>query len=202
MTYRPTKQALRELQAVAATQGGYFTAKQAAGAGYGYPHLAYHLEAGNFERAGRGLYRLPFIPLSNHDELIRLALWSRDRADNPQATVSHRTALGLYELGDLLPGAIDLTVPPTYRKRPPRGVVLHHAVLAAQDTREHDGFRATTPLRTLLDAARTATVPLDQLKQAVHDALARGLVRRSVLAKSASTTGLRPDRAAILREVS
>ncbi|GJQ28338.1 MAG: hypothetical protein HBSAPP03_02220 [Phycisphaerae bacterium] len=53
MTYRSQKDALRSLTALAATQGGYFTAKQAEEAGYDFPHLVYHLKAGNFERAGQ-----------------------------------------------------------------------------------------------------------------------------------------------------
>ena len=100
MTYRSQKYALRSLTALALTQGGYFTAKQAEQAGYRNPHLVYHLKAGNFERAGHGLYRIPTLPLSAHDDLVRLSLWSRGRDDQPQAVVSHQTALGLYDLGD------------------------------------------------------------------------------------------------------
>ena len=62
MGYRDVQQARRALHAVATTQGGYFTAKQASEAGYGNRHLDYHAKAGNFERVGRGLYRLPLIP--------------------------------------------------------------------------------------------------------------------------------------------
>ena len=47
MHYRDTQESLRALYAIAATQGGYFTAKQAAASGYNYTHLAYHLQAGN-----------------------------------------------------------------------------------------------------------------------------------------------------------
>jgi hypothetical protein len=97
MKYRDTHESLKALYALAATQGGYFTAKQAAAAGYDYSHLAYHLEAGNFERASHGLYRLPTIPTGEHDDLIRLSLWSRDRQDEPQAVVSHASALYLVQ---------------------------------------------------------------------------------------------------------
>jgi hypothetical protein len=45
MVYRDSHDANRSLHAVAATQGGYFTAKQAAASGYDYPHLSYHLHA-------------------------------------------------------------------------------------------------------------------------------------------------------------
>ena len=74
MRYRDSHESLKALYAVAVTQGGYFTARQAAAVGYDYPHLAYHLKAGNFERAAHGLYRLPTIPPAEHDDLIRLCL--------------------------------------------------------------------------------------------------------------------------------
>ena len=45
MAYRDHHKSLRALHAIAVAQGGYFTAKQAAEAGYGYTHLTYHLKA-------------------------------------------------------------------------------------------------------------------------------------------------------------
>lgn len=181
MTYRDPKSALRALYQTANGQGGYFTAKQAASAGYGKRHVDYHLKAGNFERVGHGLYRLPTIPVSEHDEFIRLSLWSRGRDDVPQAVVSHESALSLHELSDLLPGKVHLTVPKGFRKRPPRACVLHIGAVAKGDTAEWSGFRITTPLRTLADAADSQSIPAEQLRQAVSDALERGLVRRGAI---------------------
>jgi hypothetical protein len=109
---------------------------------------------------------------------VRLTLWSRDRNDQPQAVVSHESALVLHDLSELLPGEIHLTVPPKFRKEPPAGCVLHKARLAPKDIEERAGFRVTVPLRTLLDVAASG-VPEEQLQKAVADALSRGLVRRS-----------------------
>lgn len=182
---RSTREAERTLAALAHTQGGYFTAKQARQAGYGYRHLDYHESAGNFERVGHGLYRLPTVPPTEHDDLIRLTLWSRNQKDEPQAVASHETALVLHGLSDLLPGRIHLTVPPGFRKATPPGCVLHKATLAAAESEEREGFRVTTPLRTLLDAA-AGRVSAEQLEKAVADALARGLVRKSRLEEEAA----------------
>jgi predicted transcriptional regulator of viral defense system len=181
MTYRDPHHSIRALHAVAATQGGYFTAKQAAEAGYGYTHLAYHLKAGNFDRTDHGLYRIVTIPLAEHDDLIRLSLWSRDRRDIPQAAVSHETALSLHQLNDVLPRRVHLSVPRTFRKQPPSNCALHRATLGRADVEQRDGFSLTTPLRTLLDVARGKTVTDEQLGRAVDDALEKGLVRRSKL---------------------
>lgn len=180
MSYRDSKAAYRTLFATAVRQGGYFTATQAREAGYGYPHIDYHLQAGNFERTAHGLYRLPEIPASEQDGLIRLALWSRNRAGEPQAVVSHDTALLLHELSDVLPRRVHLTVPPSFRKRPPKGCVVHKSPLTSSEVEERPGFHVTTPLRTLLDVAESP-LPQEQLEKAVSDALERGLVRRSVL---------------------
>lgn len=186
MAYRPTKTALRELTALAQSQAGYFTAKQAAEIGYNYPHLDYHVRTGNFERTGHGLYRFPEIPIAQHDDLVQLAFWSRDRSDQPQAVVSHQTAMAVHELSDLLPTQIHLTVPATFRKVPPTdSIVLHRQSLNQSDVEEREGFRVTTPLRTLLDVASDPTIADEHLRRALEDALARGLVRTSKLLSAA-----------------
>ncbi len=181
MRYRNTQDSLKGLYAVAAVQGGYFTAKQAASAGYDYPHLAYHLQTGNFERASHGLYRLPTIPPADNDDLIRLSLWSRGRDDIPQAVVSHASALFLHQLSDVLPAKIHLTVPPSFRKATPPGCVLYKARLVAAAKEAREGFTVTTPLQTLRDAATVPGVTDEQLDRAITEAIRRGLVRESIL---------------------
>lgn len=181
---RSTRKPARLLFARAINQSGYFTAKQAKEAGYDYPHLDYHLSTGAFERIAHGLYRLTAIPPGEHDDLVKLSLWSRNRRDEPQGVVSHQSALVLHDLTELLPGEIHLTVPPTFRKRSPRGCVLHKAVLEPEDMEERLGFRVTTPLRTLLDAA-AGEVSEEQLEKAVAEAITRGLVRKRRLAQAA-----------------
>lgn len=184
MAYRDPKQAFRSLNAVAEQQGGYFTAKQARTAGYRYPHLAYHIAAGNFERVGHGLYRLPTLPPSEHDDLVRLSLWSRGRDDRSQAVVSHESSLALYDLSDVIPRKVHLTVPPHFRKRPLKGCALHKAALEPSDIEERSSFRVTSPLRTLLDVAASTSVSQDQLDRAVREALDRGLVRKTKLVEA------------------
>jgi predicted transcriptional regulator of viral defense system len=194
---RSTREAARTLAAVANEQGGYFTAKQAKTAGYDYPHLEYHVEAGNFERVEHGLYRLPTVPQNEHDDLIRLSLWSRNQQDEPQAVVSHASALILHDLTELLPDRIHLTVPPKFRKPIPSGCVLHKATLTPGDIEEREGFRVTTPLRSLLDAAASG-LSQEQFEKAALDAIARGLVRGTKLVQALSE---KPDLAPFLQLV-
>jgi len=179
-----SRETARLLFSIAVEQGGYFTAKQAKEAGYGYPHLDYHVNAGNFERVEHGLYRMMDLPRGEHDELVRLSFWGRNRQDEPQAVVSHESALILHDLSELLPGEIHLTVPPTFRKKTPAGCVVHKGKLAPTDIEDHAGFRITTALRTLLASAANHT-PQEQLEKAISQALARGLVRKTRLIQAA-----------------
>lgn len=163
---------------VADRQAGYFTARQALEAGYGYPLQHYHRERGHWVPAGHGLFRLRRYPEGENEQLTRLWLWSRNREGEPQAAISHETALGLWGLSDLMPERVHLSVPKGFRKRPPAGVVLHKADLAEGDVEERDGLPVTTPLRTLLDVARDRRVSPEHLESATREAVERGLVRQ------------------------
>jgi predicted transcriptional regulator of viral defense system len=101
--------------------------------------------------------------------------------DNPLAVISHESALAIHQLSDVMPARIHLSVPPAFRKPAPRGCVFHKAALSAQDVEQRDGFRVTTPLRTLLDIASDGKTTREQLFQAVADALDRGLIRKKKL---------------------
>jgi predicted transcriptional regulator of viral defense system len=174
---RSTLESARTLFSRASSQGGYFTAKQAREVGYGYPHLEYHVSTGTFERIDHGLYRLVQIGRGEHDELIRWTLWSRNRQDQPQAIVSHETALLLHGLSELMPTKLDFTVPSSFRKATPPGCIFHKRFLDTKDYEEREGFRVTTPQRTLMDIAQSDT-SREQVAKAVRDAVASGLIRR------------------------
>ena len=172
---------LRALTALASTQGGYFTATQARKFGYHAPHLTYHASVGNFERSGHGVYRIEALPPTEHEDLVRLWLWSRGRNDRPQATCSHQTALDLHGLSDGIPDLVHLTVPPGFRKRTPRGCVLHVATLARSDAQPFGAVPVTTPLRTLRDLALDASFPREQFVRAARLACRRGMIDRAEL---------------------
>lgn len=183
---RSARQSAQALATLAHEQGGYFTAKQAKEVGYGYRHLDYHETAGNFERVEHGLYRIPTIPLDEHDDYIRLSLWSRNQKDEPQAVVSHQTALILHDLSDLLPREIHMTVPPKFRKLAPKGVILHKATLEDAEIEDRGGYRVTSPTRTLLDVAAIG-VSSEQLAHSLHDALTQGIVTLKTLKAALKT---------------
>jgi predicted transcriptional regulator of viral defense system len=188
------------LLAQAASQGGYFTTQQARAAGYGYDDQHYHVRQGHWDRVARGLYRLRGFPTPAQWDLIELSLLSADRTGTPQAVFSHETALVLHELTDINPAALHATVPPGFRKRLPPGILLTHAHLTEQDWEQREGYRVTTPLRTLLDIASSPQYwPF--LKDAIHQALARGLVRRKQLEQASGSTRMRARLRAALRAI-
>lgn len=170
----------RALYEIADSQGGYFTADQALKVGYAYSQQHFHRQSGAWVQVGRGLFRLRDYPSGEREDLIRWSLWSRNQQGIPQAVISHETALTVYDLSDVMPAETHLTVPPGFRKRVPAGCVLHRATLSLVDSEQRAGFRVTTPLRTLVDAAESA-LSQEHLDRAVLDALSRGLVRRQAL---------------------
>ena len=170
MVKRDSQDARHRLYEFAVAQGGYFTAAQAVEAGYPKQLQYYHVKRGNWVREGWGIYRLPEWPRSSYDDLIRWTLWSRGLA-----VVSHQSAMAVHGISDLMPARIYLTVPPGFRKRPPPGIVLHRDELAPHEIEQREGFRVTTPLRTLIDAARVAVDP-ERLSAGVRDAILKGLV--------------------------
>lgn len=165
---------------IAESQEGYFTAAQARDAGYSRASQHYHQKAGNWSRVGHGIYRLNRFPQTAAEQYVVLMLWSRNRAGEIQAAISHGTALQAYELSDIMPAAIDLSVPKGFRKQPPAGVRLHRQPLSSNDVLDRDGYRITTPLRTLLDVAASSISP-EHLEKGVEDALQLGLVSSSIL---------------------
>lgn len=164
-----------QLYALAETQGGYFTAADAKGLGYVYPHQYFHVKSGNWIRVDRGIFRLKHFPTATHEDLLRWWLWSRK-----QAVISHESAAMVYDLGDVLPRKTHLTVPPGFRKRVPPSVILHRARLKENDAERRDGFPITTPLRTILDLAQDQLDP-ERLTLVTRDAIKKGLVRGRVL---------------------
>src|SRR5947209_6792745 len=110
------------LFAIASSQHGLFTASQASDCGYPTNLLRHHVRSGRFRRVHRGVYRLRDYPSSAKEDVA--AAWLAVGRDS--AVVSHESALALYDLSDIIPDAIHLTVPRSRRYLPSLlGVQLH-----------------------------------------------------------------------------
>ncbi len=174
----------RALTTLAASQGGYFTSKQAAAIGYTAPKRNYHVHAGNWVRERRGIFRLSTQPLPARPDLILWWLWSRNRQEQPQGVYSHQTALSLHELTDVMPSRLHMTVPKTFRRSAaiPKSIVLHISDLTLSDIEQIDGVPATRALRTLIDVAASDAVPLQDLQLAFAEATRSGKITRAEIA--------------------
>ena len=166
------------LYEIAAAQEGLFTTGQAAEAGYSLPLLAHHIKRGRIIRMSRGVYRLVYFPQGDLEDHVLAWLWSA------QAGVfSHQSALALYELSDVLPVALEMTLPSAWRKRRlrvPDGVRLRYGDLPDDAIAWHGPVPITSPTRTLNDCAVFGVSP-ETLQVACQQALDRGLVVRKDL---------------------
>lgn len=178
---RNHREAQVQLYQVAESQQGFFTAKQAKAAGFAENTHPYHVQAGNWIREHRGIYRLALYPPADHPDLIKWALWSSNRQERMEGAYSHQTALSLHELSDLNPASLHMTVPRSFRRHSqvPVILVLHYADLADGDVQMAQGFNYTRPLRTILDLIEADSVERAILRQALRQALDRGLITRA-----------------------
>ena len=162
------------LYRLAESQAGYFTAQQALAAGMDRSTLRHHArQGGRYERVRRGLYRLRHFPSSPQEHVV--AAWLALR--NGPAVVSHESALELYELSDVIPKAVHITLPRAKRGQRARPGVRFHTVEhppSSAEIRRVAGVPVTDPERTIVDSLEAGTQP-EQIELAVRQALERGL---------------------------
>lgn len=183
---RSSREVYDRLYEIAADQNGYFTTKQAISAGYADNTHSFHLKAGNWLREHRGIYRLAKYPTGDHPDMVLWHLWSRGRDEKPEGVYSHQTALSLYELSDINPSKLHMTVPPSFRRSSPTPgiLVLHRGIIRREDIEERQGFRVTRPLKTISDLLIARSVQMDHMKQAVRQAYQRGIITKDALERS------------------
>lgn len=176
------------LYGFAEAQEGHFTTAQAAEAGYSSQLLNKYLKSGRIMRSTRGIYRLVHFPAGDHEDLVKVWLWSAH-----QGVFSHETALMLHGLSDALPSTIHLTLPDEWRRRrlrvPHPGLALHFSDLDHHNRAWSGCVPITTPARTVNDCA-TQSVATDIVEQASRQGLRRGLFRVEEILAAAQYLGV------------
>ncbi len=175
------------LYEIAESQAGYFTAQQAREAGFSWERLSSNAKRGRFLRIKRGIYRLTHFPGSPHEDLF--AAWLRT---GPNSAISHESALSVYELSDVLPGEVHVTVPRTASRRR-ENIRLHTNRLTHDEITIREGLPVTTVERTIADVV-TSGLAYEQVRQAIRESLQRGLTTRENLLAQAERRGRRVDR--------
>ena len=173
----PNKVREDTLYQVAQEQLGLFTARQAVQSGFDKRNHPYHVKTGNWKKEYRGIYRLKNFPSSPLSQYVLWSLWSCNRKGEAQAVISHETALSVYDLSDIAPAKISITVPLNFRKDTtiPAILVLHKAELSSYECRSMEGFRVTTPTRTLRDVIFADHIPKEIICQVIEEGFSRGL---------------------------
>jgi predicted transcriptional regulator of viral defense system len=177
-----TKPNYDRLYEFAEEQAGYFTAAQAHQAGFSWERLSNSIKSGKFLRSGGGVYRLSQFPHSPHEDLFFAWL-----STGPHSAISHESALAFYDLSDVLPSEIHVIVPRTASRRR-KNIRLHTHRLAQDDVTLRGGLRVTTVARTIADVAANGLAE-EQVKQAIQEALRRGVVSQKDLLVQAERRG-------------
>lgn len=183
----PKSSDLASLESLALGQGGYFRREDALAYGITDRLLSYHTRTGRFERLLPGVYRVIRSPITSNDEILLAWVWSRYRG-----AISHESALALYDLSDLLPAKVQLTVPVAERRRTGR-FHLYRSQLEPEEMRSYEGVSATVPARAIVDAASIGADP-EQIQKAIRQALDRALVTADRLRATAARRRYRNKR--------
>jgi hypothetical protein len=166
---------------IAAGQWGLVTTAQAAHEGISRLQLARLADAGVLQRVGRGVYA---TTSSAGEHLSLRAAWlaldpartAEQRLADPIAAgvVSHASAAGLHQLGDLLDDQHEFTF--AQRKQTARGGIrIHRGDLLAQDVTIVQGLPVTTVERTIADLLRAGHDP-EHVAQVIGAGMRRGVV--------------------------
>ena len=122
--------------------------RQLLGEGFTRHLVQDRITSGHLNRIHRGIYAV------GHGKLTLKGVWmAAVLAGGPEALLSHRAALALWDLQRRDSGAIDVTVPGSVRRRSPRGVRLHRSELVEVYADEVDGIPVTSLAWTVFDLA-------------------------------------------------
>lgn len=98
-------------------------------------------------------------------------------------TISHDTALDLWDLCDINPAKVHVTVPRAakLRRAVPVAYRVHVRDLKPDDVAHHEGIPVVTVRRAILDGIETNVDP-HLIEQAIDNSRTRGLLSKSDLA--------------------
>jgi hypothetical protein len=167
-----------DLWNVAVDQYGYVSDLDAARLGVPMVELGKLAARGKLTRVWQGVYRFPEWPVSANDQLMEYVLWTRD----PRAALSHDTALDVYELSDINPADVHVTIPKRVkklrRKAVPPALVLHYEDLADGQIGWWEQIPTVT-VPTAIDQCIQTHVRPDLVLQAVDAARRQGKISQA-----------------------
>ena len=141
------------------------------------------MKSGNWIKEHRGIYRLKNFPYFPDSQLSLWSLWSCNKKGQVQGVYSHETALQIYNLSDLSPPKLHMTVPVNFRRSSPIPdiLVLYKDTLKPSEWQTIAGYRVTTPIRTLFDIISSQSISKEFISQTIREGLSRGLFPKQKL---------------------
>lgn len=182
------------LAELAAEQFGLVTLADTRAVGYRDSSVAQMARRGRLERVSQGVYRVPFMRGGRLGPYMEAALWPI----GAWGVLSHETALDLWEVSDVNPAKIHITVPSAHRtqREVPASYTVHRGDLNAAEVSQIEGVPVVTLERAIRDCSADR-LGLDLIEQAVRNGRARGLLTAEQAAALTSDFGL--DRVAAQR---
>lgn len=161
---------------VAADQHGLFTLADARGVGYADNSVAQMARRGRLARVSQGVYRIPFLPPGPLAGYMEAALWPV----GARGVLSHATALDLWEVCDINPGKIHVTVSQEHRpqRQIPKAYTIHREDLVETEVTAIEGIPVVTLERAIHECA-TDHLGADLIEQAVRRGRETGLLSSS-----------------------
>ena len=164
-----------DLWDVAVDQYGYVSDLNAEQLGIPMVELGKLAARGKLTRVWQGVYRFPEWPVSANDQLMEYVLWTRD----PRAVLSHETALEVYELSDINPADVHITIPrrekKLRRRQVPPALVIHYQDLTPEQIGWWEQIPTVT-VPTAIDQCIDACVRPDLVLQAIDAARLEGRI--------------------------
>lgn len=163
---------IERLREVALDQHGLVTASQAEDAGVSRPSLSYLTKNNRIERVDRGIYRIPQVPHSPYDMLQQALLWAGEGA-----ILSHDTALAAWDVCDINPMVVHVTVPKARRikKAGQQHILVHKDDVPQSSIKWWEGM-PTACLELALQECIDRGVPSHIVDQAIQNGRSRALI--------------------------
>ena len=155
------------LREIALDQYGYVTMAQAINAGLSKAAVLMLTQRSRLERVAHGVYRVPQVPPTQYDRYMLAVLWP----GVPEACLSHDTALEVYDVSDINPSVIHITVAKRRRISRTGGdkYVLHKHDLGSKQIAWWEGIPTVT-LPVAIEQCISSGVPTYLIRQAFERA--------------------------------
>jgi predicted transcriptional regulator of viral defense system len=158
---------LERLREIALDQHGFVTTAQALEDSVSHAELSTMVARGRIQRVAHGVYRVPQVPETENNQYQLATLWT----GVGEACLSHDTALQAWNITDINPDRIHVSVPHSRRLRRAGGerYVVHYEDLSPDQVTMWQGIRIVT-VATAIGQGIASGVPTYLIRQALDRA--------------------------------